>query len=178
MSSAPVILDGQALPRRIGQVCEFERDVPIIDDAAVTVFRVPNPWHTVGTATLVDDGILVDATITGVAEGACIRCLEPLTRVIEQRLQELFVEPAVRDKAIAEGDEEAADWFTVDKRGLDIEPAVVDIVRGSMDPRPLCEPDCPGLCDQCGASLRDDPDHSHEIIDDRWKELEKLRDSL
>jgi uncharacterized protein len=42
---------------------------------------------------------------------------------------------------------------------------------------PLCEPDCPGLCDQCGARLADDPDHTHEVIDPRWSALQGLTET-
>jgi uncharacterized protein len=40
---------------------------------------------------------------------------------------------------------------------------------------PLCGPECPGLCPECGARLADDPDHTHgEAIDPRWASLSQL----
>ena len=41
--------------------------------------------------------------------------------------------------------------------------------------RPVCTPDCPGLCLECGARLQDDPGHAHEeSIDPRWAALSTL----
>ena len=41
--------------------------------------------------------------------------------------------------------------------------------------RPLCRPDCAGLCSQCGERLDDLPaDHHHESIDPRWAALSGL----
>jgi uncharacterized protein len=42
--------------------------------------------------------------------------------------------------------------------------------------QPLCSDDCPGLCPECGASLKEDPDHSHDApIDPRWAGLAALQ---
>ena len=41
--------------------------------------------------------------------------------------------------------------------------------------QPLCRPDCPGLCPECGARLADDPEHTHDDpIDPRWAGLQGL----
>ena len=42
---------------------------------------------------------------------------------------------------------------------------------------PLCRPDCPGLCVECGEKWADlAPDHGHETLDPRWAALrERLR---
>jgi uncharacterized protein len=40
---------------------------------------------------------------------------------------------------------------------------------------PLCRPDCPGLCPECGVHFDDLPaDHSHEDVDPRWAALRNL----
>ena len=40
---------------------------------------------------------------------------------------------------------------------------------------PLCTPDCPGLCPDCGVRLLDaEPDHHHDKIDPRWAKLSAL----
>jgi uncharacterized protein len=37
---------------------------------------------------------------------------------------------------------------------------------------PLCSPDCPGLCPQCGVALATaEPGHDHDLIDPRWAKL-------
>jgi len=43
---------------------------------------------------------------------------------------------------------------------------------------PLCRPDCPGLCVECGERFDDlEPGHSHEILDPRWAALRDRFDS-
>jgi uncharacterized protein len=58
---------------------------------------------------------------------------------------------------------------------LDLEPAVRDAVVLTLPVSPLCRPDCPGLCPECGVRLDDLPaDHSHEDVDPRWAALRNL----
>ena len=61
---------------------------------------------------------------------------------------------------------------------LDLEPVLRDAVVPALPFQPVCRPDCPGLCPQCGARLADEPDHGHEDVDPRWAALRDLnRDS-
>jgi len=58
---------------------------------------------------------------------------------------------------------------------FDLEPAVRDAVVLMLPANPVCRPDCPGLCVECGAHLADLPaDHSHEVVDPRWAALQQL----
>ena len=51
-----------------------------------------------------------------------------------------------------------------------------DSVVTALPFRPLCQPDCRGLCSECGVRLSDpgNEDHHHESIDPRWKALQGL----
>jgi uncharacterized protein len=53
---------------------------------------------------------------------------------------------------------------------LDLEPVVRDAVVLALPLAPLCDPDCPGLCVECGARV--EPGHTHDSIDSRWAGLE------
>ena len=55
-------------------------------------------------------------------------------------------------------------------------PVVRDTLAVEADERPLCREDCPGLCAQCGFRMEDDPDHHHEVIDERFAALKDLFD--
>jgi uncharacterized protein len=44
---------------------------------------------------------------------------------------------------------------------------------------PLCRPDCPGLCVECGERLADlDAGHSHQMLDPRWAALADKSEQL
>ena len=54
-----------------------------------------------------------------------------------------------------------------------------DAVVLTLPTNPVCRPDCPGLCPECGAHLADLPaDHSHEEVDPRWAALANLTAEL
>jgi len=49
---------------------------------------------------------------------------------------------------------------------------VRDEVVLSLPLAPVCRPDCPGLCVECGERFDElEPGHSHEILDLRWAAL-------
>lgn len=61
---------------------------------------------------------------------------------------------------------------------IDIEALLRDTMAEGLPLQVLCRPDCKGLCPQCGANLNDDPDHHHEVIDDRFTALAELKEQL
>jgi uncharacterized protein len=115
------------------------------------------------------EGVLATGTARAAVAGECVRCLEPLEGLdVEADFQELYFFPG-EDTG---GDEDAV--FLVGDL-LDLEPVVHDAVVLALPLSPLCREDCLGLCPECGASLNDDPDHSHETVDPRWAALADLK---
>ena len=50
-----------------------------------------------------------------------------------------------------------------------------DAIVPLVDPRPLCAPECAGLCDVCGEKWADLPeDHDHFVVDPRLASLASL----
>ena len=118
------------------------------------------------------EGVLVTGSASAGLEGECARCLEQIRETIEVTFQELFVYDDIRDTEGAEEDDEVS---MLRDDLLDLEPLLRDAVVLALPFQPLCEDDCPGLCVECGARLKDDPDHHHEAeIDPRWQALTKL----
>ncbi|WNM28268.1 DUF177 domain-containing protein [Demequina capsici] len=119
----------------------------------------------------VQDGIWVSGTVTAEAVGECGRCLDEVRLTVAAPIQGLFELPGVERE---DEEEEPEDVYEFDGETLELEEVVRDAVAEQLPFTPLCEPDCPGLCDQCGARLADDPDHTHEKIDPRWSALQTL----
>lgn len=114
------------------------------------------------------EGIYVHGTVTTHLEGECSRCLDPVKQDIGVRIDELFMYP---EKLTAEEKEDAV-LFEDDQ--VDLGPLVRDTIGVEADERPLCRPDCPGLCSQCGFRMEDDPEHFHDVIDPRFAALQGL----
>ncbi len=79
-------------------------------------------------------------SIHTVIEQPCSRCLTPVRKTID--LQDSF---EVQIAATA--------------TSTDLLPQVIASIRNSLDPHPLCRPDCKGLCPVCGVNLNEHPDH-------------------
>ena len=120
------------------------------------------------------EGVLVTGSVRGTATGACVRCLDPISHDVEGRFQELF---AYADRGAHRqevGDEDAAEEHQIEDGLIDLEPVLRDAVVPALPFQPVCRPDCPGLCSECGMRLAEDPGHAHDVIDPRWAALTDL----
>lgn len=119
----------------------------------------------------VSEGVLVTGTVAAPIVGECSRCLAPFTDHVEVDLTELFAYPHSTTEATTEDDEVGR---IVDDT-IDLEQRIVDAVGLALSLTPVCRPDCPGLCPQCGVALATaEPDHHHDVIDPRWAKLSGL----
>jgi uncharacterized protein len=171
------VLDTHELTRQPGAMREFARVVPAPANLGTPVIGIPEGSKlTVGfRLESVSEGVLVSGVVRGTAIGECVRCLDPIAEEVTVRVQELFGYPERLFAAAQAGDDELADEESVlDGELADIEPAVRDCVVTALPFRPLCRPDCPGLCPRCGARLAEEPDHTHQEVDPRWSTLHTL----
>jgi uncharacterized protein len=119
----------------------------------------------------VSEGVLVTGTVAAPTTGECARCLTPLTGRVEVEMTELFAYPDSATDATTAKDE----MGRVVENTVDLEQAIVDAVGLTLPLSPLCRPDCPGLCPDCGVALTDaDPGHHHDRIDPRWAKLASM----
>jgi uncharacterized protein len=64
----------------------------------------------------------------------------------------------------------------VDAQQLDVRAWARDALALAMPAQLLCDPDCAGLCPECGENLNHAPGHRHEpAADARWAKLRELR---
>lgn len=120
------------------------------------------------------EGVLATGTASIHLRGQCVRCLDPIDDELVVHVQELYV---YDDREVEVGEDEEVRKLEGDL--LDLEPVIRDAVVLALPHNPLCGPECPGLCAECGARLADDPEHTHgEAIDPRWAALSQLGDQL
>ncbi len=176
---SPFVLDTHELGRRPGTMRTVARTVPAPEDLGTAVIGVPAGSDLELDLRLeaVMEGILVSGTVRGGTVGECVRCLDEVVDTIDVEIQELYVYPERARVAVEDGDDEE-DLRELADDLVDIEPALRDAVVTALPFRPLCSPDCPGLCPQCGARLADPANagHSHDATDPRWKALADLLD--
>lgn len=123
-------------------------------------------------------GLVVDARLATAVAGECVRCLRPATTPLALHLEEEVL-PSIdlatgQPVPLEEGADPEAPRLT-DHHELELRPLVVEAISLEAPIAPLCEPDCPGLCPECGARL--EPGHAHEDgdIDPRLEALRAFR---
>ena len=169
----PLVLDTRDLPRQPGAMRALRRVVPAPKDLGVELIGVPEgaDLELDLSMTSVSEGVYVNGVVRGAVEGECGRCLREIRRSYDFSIAELF---AYADSTTEETtDEDEVGRMQGDL--IDLEPAVRDAVVLALPTNPLCRPDCPGLCPDCGVHLDELPaDHSHELDDPRWAALRNL----
>lgn len=163
----PLVFEIRDLGRRAGSMMEVDRTVPAPAELGGGVAVVP-PGSDMELALrfeAVVEGVLVSGTASVTVAGECARCLDAVEWDETVPFTELFLhEPGPEEEGLP----------VLDGDYLDLEPVVRDAVVLALPLAPLCRPDCPGLCVECGARMADDPTHAHERIDPRWAELAGL----
>ena len=171
----PLVFDTRALGRRAGSMEETAREVTLPEVVGTDVIGIQpgTPIEVALRLESVMEGVLASGTVRAIARGACVRCLEDVDLPIEVDVQELF-EYADRASHLTEVGDDDDERHVLEGDLLDLEGTLRDAVVPALPFQPVCRPDCPGLCSECGQLLADDPGHAHENIDPRWAALAQV----
>ncbi|MFD3684237.1 YceD family protein [Nocardiopsis sp. NPDC058631] len=177
------MVDTRQLGRQPGSMRTVNRIVAVPDAFATAMASVPEGSEIELDLRLeaVMEGVLVTGTVRGQLTAECSRCLDLLSDDMEAGFQEMYRYTADEDTKVPGADEDAADKdedYYLEGDLLDLEPVVRDAVVLALPLSPLCGPDCPGLCSECGAKLAEaGPDHGHgDNVDPRWEALRTIAD--
>ena len=110
-------------------------------------------------------GIYAQGKFSGDESVECVRCLTQFTQTLQSKVEQLYEFPP-NPKA----------EFVVSETGhLDLAPFLREDMILSRPMRPLCKPDCKGICPQCGKDLNEGPcDCVKEDINPQMAVLKKL----
>ncbi|MEJ5945378.1 DUF177 domain-containing protein [Pseudokineococcus basanitobsidens] len=172
---SPLVLDTRELSRRPGSMRVVRRGVEAPADLGTAVVGVAegSPVELDLRLEAVMEGVLVSGTARATSTGECVRCLDPLERELVVDLQELYTYPGRAPEDDPDGTQD--DLHELDGDHLDVEPVLRDAVVLALPFQPVCSPDCPGLCADCGVRLADaEPGHHHDSVDPRWAALQGL----
>jgi uncharacterized protein len=156
-----------------------EVDVPNLPTAEDVRISAP----VTGEIRLTNSGrsILVQGRLHTSLEEQCSRCLRPAQAAVVVELEEEALPSVDLESGSPLDTTDEPDVLRIsDHHELDIEAAVRDAISLAEPIAPLCRPDCPGLCEVCGADLTDDPGHHHadDDIDPRLAALAGIRERL
>lgn len=179
------IFNTHDLPRRAGEMREYDLDVPAPERIGIDVIAVPEDQaiHIGMKLESVSEGVLVSAQVSTVAEGECIRCLDPVEVPIARNFQELY--RYAPEKAHTKAQRKAAEVFddvdeeesVMDGELINLENPVRDAIVLALPINPLCAEDCPGLCPRCGVKWTLlEAEHRHDVKDPRWAGLSDFLD--
>jgi uncharacterized protein len=152
----------------------------------------PVAWR--GEVVYVDPGYLLRGRLSYDQTLACIRCLKPhavsttadveLLVVVETHHKKAQKAPQASERGEedeSELSEDDLDTLVVAEEILDTRPLVLEQLQLNIPMKPLCRPDCRGLCPHCGADLNErggECSCAAPEPDPRWTALAALKGRL
>ncbi|MGV0813955.1 DUF177 domain-containing protein [Mycolicibacterium boenickei] len=173
-SRSPLVIDVSRLGRRPGSLLAHQESVPspVRIGAELVAIAEGAPLELDLQLQSVSEGVLVTGTVAAPTIGECARCLTELTGEVEIDLTELYAYPDSTTDETTDADEVSRVGSSSHADTVDVQQPIIDAVGLALPFSPLCRPDCPGLCPDCGVALATaEPGHHHDKIDPRWAKL-------
>jgi uncharacterized protein len=150
------------------------------------------------TLDVFEENVRIDGVVRAEAEEECSRCLNAFRRKIEAELHLYAAGKSQAGKSRAgksqaargsgkssggagadvdadEGEDADGGYLFHDGCQLDLSDEVRSAILLSSPMKPLCSPECKGLCPVCGADMNEEScSCDARPADPRWKGLEKL----
>ncbi len=123
-------------------------------------------------------GIRVHGTVKGTVAMECSRCLEPFEQPLVVNLDEVYRFTDAQETARHVSSERVEDdSYRVQEGILDLNQALNDAITLAVPMKPLCLPDCRGICPLCGVNRNlQGCECVEEEIDPRLEVLKRLLD--
>jgi uncharacterized protein len=97
------------------------------------------------------EGLLVQGEYNTTISTTCVRCLEKTEPKLHTEFTELYVFPQLHGNEF--DTEEEPELILPNDGYIDMEPLVSEYLLLEIPMKPLCKPDCKGLCSFCGTNL-------------------------
>jgi uncharacterized protein len=166
---SPLTIQVTDLVHQPGEMREQTLEVPAPEQygEAVAIVRMGTPLRVETRLEGLHEGILVTAEVFTTAHAECVRCLDEFDVDVQVDFQELFAYSASE-----------ADSYTVVDDSVVLDSIIRDAVVLDLPFQPVCKPECYGLDPETGEK-RTGPatETTHQGVDPRWRELEKLLES-
>ena len=128
----------------IGYSRDFDFEIPLLkagEDLSLADFR--------GQARIgrTPQGLLVQGSFSGTVPLECVRCLSDYQQALQWEFTELY---AFNRKSVTE-----SGLIVPEDAHIDLQPLVREFALLEFPIKPLCKPDCKGLCTVCGENLNE-----------------------
>lgn len=115
--------------------------------------------------TRTSQGVYLQGRFTGEQPAECVRCLTDFNQPLKAQLDQLYEFPPTP----------SAEFVVAETGFLDLAPFLREEFMLAAPMRPLCRPDCKGLCPNCGQNWNEGPcDCDKDDINPQFAELKKL----
>ena len=151
-----------------GQSVSFETSVDLSDLQFGTCEPVRDPVLASGVVRNTAGVLMMKGSIQTRLYGVCDRCASEFERDVELPIDVVLV------TELANEDNEDEWVFPLEGDSADLEEIVRTVFVLNLDSKLLCEPDCKGLCCQCGKNLNEGPCNCQKEIDPRLAALQQL----
>jgi len=133
-----------------------------------------------GRLEYVEPGFLLTASYRYERTLRCQRCLGAESNAVGGRFELLLlVETGGRGGVESALEEEELGVVHVAEEEVEIDPFLIEQIGLDIPMKPVCRPDCAGLCQSCGTDLNEGPcDCDLSVRDPRWGALEGLKNRL
>ena len=102
----------------------------------------------------IDEEIWVKGRMKTILSFVCVRCLTPFEFAVDSAF-DLVILPEEMREPKEEFDDEEADRLFYRNRQIDLREVILEQLNLTFPIRPLCSPDCEGLCAVCGKIRRE-----------------------
>lgn len=119
------------------------------------------------TFTRTTHGLLVEVDLLALTQTECVRCLEPFDQDLHTTFTELY--------AFSKNSVTDSNLILPESGKVDLEPLIREYMLLEIPIKPVCKPECKGLCPVCGENLNVSVcHHEEEEIDPRLSSLKSL----
>ncbi|HOW85969.1 MAG TPA: DUF177 domain-containing protein [Candidatus Aminicenantes bacterium] len=147
-----MLIDIDRLPKeglRVSRDFEF-LSLDLVEENAVFL----EPAHADVTVRLAGDEVYVQGQVTARLSFVCSRCLTPFEFPVASRFDLVYL-PEDVDALSEELSDEKIDQMFYSDRQLDLRAVILEQLNLTFPAKPLCSPDCEGICAVCGEIIRD-----------------------
>lgn len=154
---------------------------PGVVDLRSTDFRQKGALTVEAVVSLVSEEVRVQGQLEGCVETTCSRCLEAVEIPVKKSF-DLFYRS--QKSLVPTGGDEEIELKPADLEvgffsggGLELTDALREQILIEMPMKPICRPECKGLCPLCGANLNASPCHcERQENDPRWAILNLMKE--